>query len=308
MDAQDFAILARLFEEPRASYEELGERVDLSANAVKARLRKMEDEGVLRGFVALPDPSLLGLRAGLLVFTAVDDLDEREEELLRSLPDVPGVRFADVALDHAVYVWLYHRDEADLDRIERAAISLVGKPPAHRFLDDAPEPARMLLSSADWRIVQAILSEGRATLKELSARAGLSFKTAKRRLEALLHAGVLRVEPVLSPSEAAGAVMYTILVQLHERADAGSLRPMLPPLAITQQREGSRLVVVHGQRRSLREAQTDLRALKSVPGVQHAFLSIATRRHADGWLEEAVRARLAAPAPAAPPMPLARSP
>src|SRR3546814_20640404 len=44
--------------------------------------------------------------------------------------EVPGVRYTDVGLDHSVYVWLLYRDDDDWERIERAVISLVGKPPA----------------------------------------------------------------------------------------------------------------------------------------------------------------------------------
>lgn len=171
MDTLDFALLAALGRQPRASYEELGASVDLSANAVKSRLRRLGADGVLQGVLASPRPALLGLTEGLLLFTGVEDLDEREDELLAGLAEVPGVRFADAAHDHSVWVWTMQRDEADAERIERAAISLVGKPPARRTPTGAPEPATEL-APADWRILRALQPDARAPAKELAARAG----------------------------------------------------------------------------------------------------------------------------------------
>ena len=306
MDAQDLAILAAFARDPRATYGAVGARVGLSGNAVKSRVRRLTEEGVLQGFPALPDPALLGLAEGLLVFAHVEDLDEREEEILRSLPDVAGVVYVDVAMDRSVYVWTLHGDESDLDRIERAAISLVGKPPAHRVLGAPPEPRA---AQPDWRVARALLPDARANLKDLASRSGLSFKTLKRRLHHMLTSGLVRVEPVLSGTEAAGAVLFRLVAVLEEGA-----RVDAPADAITARAAGGRLLVLDLQRPTVRAAQDELRLLKASPGVERAFRQSATRRRFAAWLDEALAARVAAAhprpaAPTAPPLaPLPRSP
>lgn len=308
MDAQDFAILTRLFREPRASYGELGHHVGLSANAVKARLRRLASEGVLQGVQASPRPDVLGLRTGFLLFTGIDDLDEREDEILQALPEVPGVRAADVAVDHSVYVSVAFHDEADWERIERAAVSLVGKPPA-RCIVGPPTGAGEALSAADLRIMRALLPDGRQAVKDLAARAGLTFKPLKKRLDALLRTGRLQIQPVLSATEASGSVLFRLLLLPREGIEPAALARALPADAIVSV-EGP-LLSAYLQRPTLREARAVAKALRGADGVERAFFQVATRRASTGWVDEALARILETPpkgVPAAPPVPLARAP
>jgi Lrp/AsnC family leucine-responsive transcriptional regulator len=304
VDRLDFELLSALFRDARASYESLGETVGLTANAVKARVRRMSADGLLQGFAAHPAPGLLGLREGLLVFTGIEDLEDREDDLLRNLPDVSGIRFMDVTHDRSLVLWVQHRDDADWERIERAAASLVGKPPAWDLRLPAGAPERAL-TAADWRIVRALVPDGRLALKEIVKRSNVSTKTAKRRLNGLLESGALRIEPVLSTSETGGAVLFTLVAQLRDGAHARDLLSLLPETTIVTGEHGSHLAVFHVQRRTLREAQADHRALKASPLVERVVFAIATRRRADAWLEDAAAMRAlhpAAPVPAAAPV------
>ncbi len=60
MDSIDRQIVARLVADARSSYAEIGGIVGLSAPAVKRRVDKLLDAGVLRGFTAVVDPGALG--------------------------------------------------------------------------------------------------------------------------------------------------------------------------------------------------------------------------------------------------------
>lgn len=60
MDTLDQRIISRLVADARASYAEIGAVVGLSAPAVKRRVDKLLDLGVLQGFTAVVDPEALG--------------------------------------------------------------------------------------------------------------------------------------------------------------------------------------------------------------------------------------------------------
>ncbi len=60
MDAIDEQIVTQLVADARSSYSEIGGIVGLSAPAVKRRVDKLLDTGVLRGFTAVVDPGALG--------------------------------------------------------------------------------------------------------------------------------------------------------------------------------------------------------------------------------------------------------
>lgn len=60
VDSLDQQIVSRLVADARSSYADIGGRVGLSAPAVKRRVDKLLDSGVLRGFTAVVDPEALG--------------------------------------------------------------------------------------------------------------------------------------------------------------------------------------------------------------------------------------------------------
>jgi len=60
LDQTDERIIARLVDNARASYAEIGEAVGLSAPAVKRRVDRLRESGVITGFTALIDPAALG--------------------------------------------------------------------------------------------------------------------------------------------------------------------------------------------------------------------------------------------------------
>jgi DNA-binding Lrp family transcriptional regulator len=60
LDQLDRQIIARLVENARRSYRSLGEEVGLSAPAVKRRVDRLSDAGVISRFTVTVDPRLLG--------------------------------------------------------------------------------------------------------------------------------------------------------------------------------------------------------------------------------------------------------
>jgi DNA-binding Lrp family transcriptional regulator len=60
MDEIDHRIVALLRENARRSFHDIGERVSLSAPAVKRRVDRLERDGVIRGYSANVDPSAIG--------------------------------------------------------------------------------------------------------------------------------------------------------------------------------------------------------------------------------------------------------
>ena len=63
LDDIDWDLIDILQADGRLGYRELGRRVGLSAPAVAARVRKLEQAGIIAGYRAVVDPERLGLRA-----------------------------------------------------------------------------------------------------------------------------------------------------------------------------------------------------------------------------------------------------
>ena len=69
LDRTDLRILDVLQQQGRLSNQEIAERVSLSPSPCLRRIRRLEDDGVIRQYVALVDPDKVGL--GLLAYVSV---------------------------------------------------------------------------------------------------------------------------------------------------------------------------------------------------------------------------------------------
>ena len=95
LDALDKSLLRHVQQDASLSIEQLAERVNLSRNACWRRLKRLEDEGVIRARVALADPVKLNLE--LTVFIAVRtsrhdaDWATRFHQAVQDIPELLGV-------------------------------------------------------------------------------------------------------------------------------------------------------------------------------------------------------------------------
>jgi Lrp/AsnC family leucine-responsive transcriptional regulator len=95
LDSFDRAILRELAAEARISVTELARRVGLSKSPVQARLKRLEDSGVIIGYRAMLDPIQLGLDH--VAFVEVRMIDTREPTLAKfneAIAKIPEVEQA----------------------------------------------------------------------------------------------------------------------------------------------------------------------------------------------------------------------
>lgn len=111
IDTIDRRILAELQRDGSLSVDQLSERVGLSRNACWRRMKRLEDDGVIAGRVALVDAEKvgLGLSVFILVRTSRHDPDWLKlfRDAVTSLPEITGV----------------YRMSGDLDYILRARVA-----------------------------------------------------------------------------------------------------------------------------------------------------------------------------------------
>jgi Lrp/AsnC family leucine-responsive transcriptional regulator len=90
LDDRDRAIVTALQDDARATYAEIAARVGLSTSAVHDRVRKLEQQGVIRRYSAIVDPEALGLFVTALI--AASPLDPRQpDDLPERVAEFPEV-------------------------------------------------------------------------------------------------------------------------------------------------------------------------------------------------------------------------
>jgi DNA-binding Lrp family transcriptional regulator len=200
MDPLDFAIYralspggearfwaGRLVIDPAIPAREIAEKVGISENGVRARLRGLTRQGFLRGKAVTPNPSLFGVRV-LVASIPVHEAGE-VERIYRDLGLVEGVIFARDTLDEGNrQVRVYFVSDTEATTARRGAL-LRRLSPSAQIETPVPywiPPCDREPSPLDWRIVEAARRSPDATLTETARAARISLKTATRRLHLLV--------------------------------------------------------------------------------------------------------------------------
>jgi DNA-binding Lrp family transcriptional regulator len=125
LDDIDERILAELAEHARATFAEIGEKVSLSAPAVKRRVDRMLDRGVIKGFTTVIDRNALGwsTEAYVQVFCHGTIAPERLRAAWVDMPEIVSAATVTGTSDAILHVLardMRHLEEA-LERIRSSA-------------------------------------------------------------------------------------------------------------------------------------------------------------------------------------------
>ncbi|MGC1506277.1 MAG: Lrp/AsnC ligand binding domain-containing protein [Sulfitobacter sp.] len=105
LDRFDHAILSVLAEDGRISITDLAKRIGLSKSPTQARLRRLEEQGVILGYRAMLDPIRLGLDHVAFVEVRLTDTREKAlREFNAAVVKVPEIEQAHMIASHFDYL------------------------------------------------------------------------------------------------------------------------------------------------------------------------------------------------------------
>ncbi len=202
MDAKDFRLLVALDENARQSFQALGRKVALTAPAVRDRLHRLEERGILHGYWVSINPAVFGRKDLLVSFGG----EWSRDEAIRALggPDVAWVAWK-VDGGVTVEVWPYDAEKA-VPALERFL--------GHRAIWQGVSraPLKRELSGLDWRVLDALIDDPRAPIEVLSVATGLSPKTARNHVTRLIRDEAIYVVPRLGFLADSGEIVYHLVV------------------------------------------------------------------------------------------------
>ena len=89
LDKVDREILKILQQDARISFSKIAKMLDMSESTIHMRIKRLREEGVLRGFYADIDPEKLGLRVSAFVMLKADPkMYQQVLERLKSMKEV----------------------------------------------------------------------------------------------------------------------------------------------------------------------------------------------------------------------------
>ena len=117
MDDIDQRIVALLREDARRSYQDIGRHVHLTAPAVKRRVDRLEQDGVILGYTAVIDPAAFGWNAEAFVDLFCEG-KMPGQAIKRAVEGEPGVVAAHtVAGEASAHLHLMAHDTKDLEEM-----------------------------------------------------------------------------------------------------------------------------------------------------------------------------------------------
>ncbi|MYK75404.1 MAG: Lrp/AsnC family transcriptional regulator [Acidimicrobiaceae bacterium] len=215
LDDVDRALIDALVADGRASYAALARRIGMSQAAIKARVLRLLDSGGIH-ILGRIDPRALGYGEFAYCLIDVEGPVEPAADRLAEMDEAAFVLI--LAGARGLFVEFRARDAQQLDTaIERArsepgvrgvdALSLVayvkqdwsqsGQDPA--VTDHRLGARRRPVDATDIKLLESLAANGRATFAEMADAAGMSQAATRERTLALMAAGVVTVQTIVSP-------------------------------------------------------------------------------------------------------------
>ena len=262
MDSKDFRLLVALYENARQSYRTLGQRVSLSAPAVRDRLKRLEDRGILQGYWLYPDPAIFK-RDDLMIFYRGDW--ERQDAL--KVLSVNDVVFVTWKLDGALSVQTWPLDPKKT--VKDLTASLGSRPSGQAFTQSRASPT---VGPVDWRIMDSLVDDPTMPFEQLVAETGLSPKTVRKHLQSLIHTETVFIMPRLGSLADSGELVYNLAVT--GPVGFNDLRQVLGEAFLIGNTEQPPMKYLLCRANDLSDVTSRTQAARKLPGVKSVELTL----------------------------------
>lgn len=227
MDAKDLRILRLMGVQPfadwprdrdhlKASYAATA--LGLSGEAAKARIRRLEKEGVIAGYEIYPNFSLLGYVCVGFLFHLPRPATAQNVSDLRA---VDGVGVVERYLGPAIRVDLFERSPDALERRVQLVSRVLGATGHSRYAAYPSNPVARPASRLDWRIIHALRGRATRSLAEVASELGVSVRTVNRRYERMWAEGLIDTVVRLNTGNVPGQLLANVNIRFKDVAPAG---------------------------------------------------------------------------------------
>jgi DNA-binding Lrp family transcriptional regulator len=245
MDEVDFSVLKILSENCRTPYEAMARSVGLTGNAVRERVRRLIEDGVIERFWLCVNPAIFGYNVVVSV--------------LESCPVAGEYMFTVESLNgYCTAVTLSGGREG----MRGAALSFV-YPKA---------PPTCVVSETDKRIIRSLREDPRRSIHSISESLGVSAKSVKRAVDKLVRNDVVSPTIIVQPAAIEGFIPYYLMVwnEPGRRAEDGARNWWF------RQRIGD-LTIMECYAKSFRDMEGRLSVLDHAGGVSSYIYMVPSR-------------------------------
>ncbi len=224
MDAKDVRIFCEMafkyldysaFKRRHVSPSEIGRKLGLDEKTVRLRVRKMEEEGFVKYYQAIPNLSLFGLRSmGFYSFEAADIASKYDA--LSYLRAAPGIVETFDMLGPGFLATLAGTSSEEVqEKVDRIADDLKLKM-SMKVGDRIPRPPLRLPDKLGWRIIQRLRYDALCSAKDIADALSVTPRVAEYRITKLLESGAFFIRAILDAQRQQGLIFYALLVSVDD--------------------------------------------------------------------------------------------
>lgn len=221
LDLIDKGILEQLSANCRISYEELSRLYGISANAIKRRVQKLEESGVIDGYEVYITPQMMHVE---FVFGLIITDGSQDESEMMNLIGANECAIAAAAYTDGIYALVAEYDSSDrlmhfrtfLKRLES-----VSEVELYHYIENTGPIGvlsgyeKIKLNKLHLRLVRVLVEDPRMPISDLAKASGLTAKRTRKLIRELMEGGNFRFGPLLELGSA-GSIPFILRVGFDE--------------------------------------------------------------------------------------------
>ncbi|MFB5613382.1 MAG: winged helix-turn-helix transcriptional regulator [Nitrosarchaeum sp.] len=204
MDNLDMKILSKLLNNCRESDRQIGKELGISGGAVRVRIKKMEESGIIEKFFIKVEPPILG--NGVLYFVVSG---ENIQEILEQVSLVGEPYFVVPCIGGITVCSIVIKE--DLEQKIELAKKLM-KDVRVLSIFEAENPGfNSNLTKTDLEILEELIKEPRQKIEKIAKKTNLSTKTITRCIEKLQDNDAVQFTLIYDPTKIKDFIPHAIL-------------------------------------------------------------------------------------------------
>jgi DNA-binding Lrp family transcriptional regulator len=223
LDAKDVRIFCEIafkgldydsFTDRRVSPLAIGRKLGLDEKTVRVRVKKMEDDGFIKYYQAMPSLALFQLKnMNTYRFEALNIATKRRViEYVQELP------FIVEAIDYLGQVVSVSISGTSSEEIDQVASGLASRFELYKWILGSRiirEPVSVA-DRLDWQIIQELRYDALSGVKELSESLSITPRMIEYRIKKLLGSDMLLVRAIISSQKQQGLIFYELEMSVDE--------------------------------------------------------------------------------------------
>lgn len=205
----------------RRSFRSLAKSIKIDQHAIRNRIRRLQEQGIIRRWYFAVNPAIFGLKTANLQIFLLDNSD-KDQIMQKISSSFPNMGFLCNHLEPRLIVILYYRDAKDLDQdidklMKITKATCVNKMPK-LFTEYGAK-----LTESDWRIIGSLQEDPWKPYQAISKELKISSKTVKRRVEALAKGAAVYLLADVNMRAVEGIIPADLLIFYENKSNINSV-------------------------------------------------------------------------------------